>query len=146
MAAIVQPHRHLAPFADPSARALHPSRPVRPALRLVPSPVRRPRPWAPYVSLAVGLLLVVAVALGAVAIGRGALAGLAPAAPGTPGAAVTAGSGPAVTVVVQDGDTLWTIARRIQPSGDVRALVDRLAAVNGSTVVHVGDHLRVRRS
>ena len=71
---------------------------------------------------------------------------VAPAAPGTPGAAVTAGSGPAVTVVVQDGDTLWTIARRIQPSGDVRALVDRLAAVNGSTVVHVGDHLRVRRS
>ena len=146
MAAILQPHRLHGPTSPPSARALHPSRPVRPALRLVPSPVRSPRPLAPLVSLVIGLLLVAAVALGAVAVGRGALAGLAPAPPGAPGAAVSSGRGPAVTVVVQAGDSLWSIARRIQPSGDVRSLVDRLVAANGSAVVQPGTRLTVRRS
>jgi hypothetical protein len=32
------------------------------------------------------------------------------------------------TYVVQAGDTVWAIARRIQPTGDVRPLVDRLQA------------------
>src|SRR5262245_42602808 len=31
-------------------------------------------------------------------------------------------------VIVQPGDTLWSIARRVQPSGDVRPLVDKLDA------------------
>lgn len=30
--------------------------------------------------------------------------------------------------VVQPGDTLWSIARHLQPDGDVRPVVDRLAA------------------
>ena len=36
-------------------------------------------------------------------------------------------------VVVRPGDTFWTIARRVQPTGDVRPLVDRLVAGHGST-------------
>jgi len=40
--------------------------------------------------------------------------------------------------VVQPGDTLWTIARALQPAGDVRALVDRLAAEHGGSVLRPG--------
>ena len=33
----------------------------------------------------------------------------------------------ATSYVVQPGDTLWSVARSLQPSGDVRPLVDRLS-------------------
>ncbi len=46
-------------------------------------------------------------------------------------------------VEVGPGDSLWSIARRLQPEGDLRPVVDRLAAVNGGTVVHPGDRLVV---
>lgn len=46
-------------------------------------------------------------------------------------------------VEVGPGDTLWTIARRLQPSGDVRPLVDRLAASRGGTVLQVGERIEV---
>jgi hypothetical protein len=48
-----------------------------------------------------------------------------------------------MVVEVAPGDTLWTIARRLQPSGDVRPLVDRLAAAHGSTVLQVGERIMV---
>ena len=35
------------------------------------------------------------------------------------------------TVVVQPGDSLWTIARRTQPSADPRATIDAIVAANG---------------
>ena len=44
--------------------------------------------------------------------------------------------------VVQPGDTLWTIARRAQPTGDVRPLVQYLAEHNGADLV-VGDRIEV---
>jgi len=34
-------------------------------------------------------------------------------------------------VVVQAGDTLWSIARRVRPSDDPRAVVDEIATING---------------
>ncbi len=46
-------------------------------------------------------------------------------------------------VVVGPGDTLWSIARSIQPSGDVRPLVDALADANGGAAVRVGQRLVV---
>ena len=49
----------------------------------------------------------------------------------------------AVVVEVAPGDTLWSIARRLQPEGDPRPLVDRLAASNGGAVVRAGDRLVV---
>jgi nucleoid-associated protein YgaU len=47
----------------------------------------------------------------------------------------------ATVVEVAPGDTLWSIARRLQPEGDPRPLVDRLATANGGAVVRAGDRL-----
>ena len=41
--------------------------------------------------------------------------------------------------VARPGDTLWTIAREIQPQGDVRPLVDALAAQLHGTPLEPGD-------
>ena len=43
-----------------------------------------------------------------------------------------------VVYVVQPGDTLWAIARRLQPTGDVRPLVARLAAQRHGQPLEVG--------
>ncbi|MEJ5255225.1 MAG: LysM peptidoglycan-binding domain-containing protein [Acidimicrobiales bacterium] len=45
--------------------------------------------------------------------------------------------------VVQPGDTLWSIARHLQPEGEIRPLVDRLADRNGGAALHVGQRLRL---
>ena len=42
------------------------------------------------------------------------------------GESLTAGQ----VVIVKPGDTLWSIARKMQPTGDVRPLVDRIATLN----------------
>ena len=39
------------------------------------------------------------------------------------------------------GDTLWSVARSIQPSGDVRPLVDRLADRIGGAGLEVGQRI-----
>ncbi|MBA3268463.1 MAG: hypothetical protein H0T70_09440 [Acidimicrobiia bacterium] len=59
--------------------------------------------------------------------------------------ASASGAAPA-TVVVAPGDTFWSIASRIQPSGDVRPLVDRLVADHGGTALRVGGRISVPRS
>lgn len=43
--------------------------------------------------------------------------------------------------VVRPGDTLWQIARALQPTGDVRPLVQRLAAGRAGTPLLVGERL-----
>ncbi|HEY2815238.1 MAG TPA: LysM peptidoglycan-binding domain-containing protein [Acidimicrobiales bacterium] len=45
--------------------------------------------------------------------------------------------------VVQPGDTLWSIAHKLRPEGDVRAEVDRLAGLNGSSALQAGQRLRL---
>ncbi|HVM09218.1 MAG TPA: LysM domain-containing protein [Acidimicrobiales bacterium] len=47
------------------------------------------------------------------------------------------------TYVVRSGDTLWTIARRIQPQGDVRPLVDALAAERDGRPLQPGERIAV---
>ena len=45
--------------------------------------------------------------------------------------------------VVQPGDTLWSIARRAHPGGDIRPLVDQLAAQTGGRALQIGDRITV---
>jgi nucleoid-associated protein YgaU len=42
-------------------------------------------------------------------------------------------------VVVRQGDTLWSIARRVAPASDPRSVVDALAAARGTSDVRAGD-------
>ncbi|MEZ5176942.1 MAG: LysM domain-containing protein [Acidimicrobiales bacterium] len=132
MAAILEPQR----FPRPAA-------PTRPDLRLIPggrSTAPTPTRTGPAsVAVAAALVAVVLLVVATLAVGRGALAGLAPA-PATAEAPATASGR---TVVVAPGDTLWSIARRLQPTGDVRPLVDRLAAANGGAAIAAGDRLVV---
>lgn len=47
-------------------------------------------------------------------------------------------------VIVQPGDTLWSIARTLQPTGDILPLVQRLAEVHGPGVLLAGDRIDLR--
>ena len=112
--------------------ALPEARPILPRPRLVvvpPAPVvRRRRVVAALVLLAVVVLASLAVSRVATVLGG------APAS--VPGHRV----GP-VAYVVQPGDTLWGIARRLQPEGDVRSLVGALSEANGGADLQVGERL-----
>ena len=102
----------------------------RPHLRpLSPSTYRRRR------ALAAGSV----VALSAVAtLVLGALGGGSLTAPERP-LPVEAGS----VYVVQPGDTFWSIAREVEPEGDVRPVVDRLVAEHGGPTLVVGEPIRL---
>lgn len=134
MAALAAPVSALAPA--PSSRRSHlrllppvapertGPRPDEEARRLHPSVYRRRR---------------LGVATAALALGATAWTVL----PGG-GAAPTASAPPAPAAavhVVAPGDTIWSIARRLQPEGDVRATVDRLVAAHGSAVLQPGDRI-----
>ena len=45
--------------------------------------------------------------------------------------------------VVRPGDTLWSIARSLRPTGDVRGLVDRLDADRGGRPLRVGERILI---
>jgi nucleoid-associated protein YgaU len=92
--------------------------------------------------LVAAVVALVAVLLLSLAVGNGALAGLAPAPTASAGSATGA---EVVAVEVEAGDTLWSIARRVQPTGDVRPLVDRLVAQQGSTPLQPGQVIDVPR-
>lgn len=47
----------------------------------------------------------------------------------------------ATSYVVQPGDTLWSVARYLQPSGDLRPLVDRLARRTAGGPLRAGQRL-----
>jgi len=107
----------------------------------------RAQPPSVYRRRRLGAVLVVAtVALGARALALG-LAG-APV-PSLPRGATSALAGLPVpsyaqpvavrTYRVAPGDTLWAIARRLEPNGDVRNLVDELASARHGRPVRPGD-------
>ncbi len=67
---------------------------------------------------------------------------------GTGGHSHATGSAPAETgagtsYTVQPGDTLWSIAERVDPTADPRPLVARLAAQTGSESVVPGERILV---
>ena len=47
------------------------------------------------------------------------------------------------THVVAPGDTLWSIARRLVPEGDVRPVVDSLAAHRNGRPLQVGERIAI---
>jgi hypothetical protein len=100
--------------------------------RVTPATYRRRR-------LSVGLLalgVVVVAARAGVALGGSPLA-----APERRPASSAAGS--AATVVARPGDTLWSIATRLAPGDDPRALVDDLVAARGTAELQPGEHVRL---
>ena len=86
-----------------------------------------------------GLLVVAVVAL--LVLAGAALARIAG---GVPSAAGSSAPPAAVdTVVVQPGDTLWSIAEAVAPGVDPRITVDRLVERNGGAPLVVGQELHV---
>ena len=96
--------------------------------------------------LTVLVLLAIAALVAAAALdilGGGPLTAAEDSAPAASAVAVPLAIEPVAraTYVVRSGDTLWTIARRMQPTGDVRSLVDRLAAGRKGRPLQPGDRI-----
>ena len=128
MAAILAPSPHHPVVGD-----------RRPDLRLVPGGAAdRTDPAVTYRRrrLVAGLLAV-ALLTGLVVGSRALLAPLAE--PAVAGPAVGAAGPGDASVVVAPGDTYWSIARRIRPTGEVRSLVDELVRANGAGPIQPGD-------
>ena len=62
----------------------------------------------------------------------------------TPASTAAPAVAPARSVyVVQPGDTLWSIAQKLDPTGDPRETVDRLVDLNGGSALQPGQRLRL---
>ena len=111
-------------------------------LRVVPPPARRRRRRrsgaAVYRRRRVAVLVMAAILFFAARAALAALGGGPLTASGAP--ALNAGR-PAVTYVVRPGDTWWSIARALHPSGDLRATVDRLVAAHGGAPLQAGERI-----
>ncbi len=87
-----------------------------------------------------------AILLGCILFGVWTLGSGARVAFGGPSVSVRS-DGPALpgrsVVIAQAGDTYWSIAKSLRPTGDIRATVDALVAANGGRPLRVGDRLVV---
>jgi hypothetical protein len=141
VAAVVLPSYH-----DRWQRVI-PTQPTQPVLRLVPpcrptpAVYRRRRTLAGLVA-AVVTLVMLPVGVPLLRAGVGVLGGSPLASSGAPAVAHLQ---PALAevYVVRRGDTLWSIARAVHPSGDVRPLVDRLASGRHGLPLHPGDRITI---
>ena len=61
------------------------------------------------------------------------------------GQARPVGDGPvgASVVIVQPGDTLWSLARQVQPDGDIRPLVAQFSRAHGGSSLSAGERIVV---
>jgi hypothetical protein len=98
-----------------------------------------------------GLALAVLLALAAVGAHNLLGADAAATGPASPaainhpsGADATTTSSAPDEVVVQPGDSIWSIARRLHPTAEVRGVVDALQRRLGGTALEVGQHINVR--
>lgn len=122
----------------PSVRCALPYRcpaPGFPTVRGQPSAVNRRRAAVAFAAItALGILL-----------GVGSLAGAGRAAePAARSATFIADRSvpvSSITYIIQPGDTLWALARRQQPEGDIRPLVAQLRAAVGSAALVPGQHI-----
>jgi hypothetical protein len=129
----------LAPRTQPTTPPPGPGSPRRPALRVLeggraPSRLAQQAVYRRRRLVAVALLVLTALVVLLLASAVVASAG-----GGTPVPA--AGTASSVVHVVQPGDTLWTIARELEPNSDVRLTVDRLVDLNGGAPLTVGQRL-----
>lgn len=51
--------------------------------------------------------------------------------------------GPTRVVQADSGDTLWTLAREVRPTGDIRPAVEAMLAERGGAELDIGDQVRV---
>lgn len=129
-------HPHLQPTTVPPG----PGRPDRPHLRVLAggrAPARLAQQAVYRRRRLVAALLVVAVLAASLILASAAVARIAGGVPSS------AAGGPSPTVVVQPGDTLWSIAAAAAPDADVRVTVDRLVALNGGAPIVVGQELEL---
>lgn len=152
MVAVIVPHsqpRRVVPGHDrPGLRVIEGGRSRRGPIRaegratrpLHPAVYRRRR-----IGVLMSVLVVAAVVwlavIGAASVAQGPMAAGPTAMQAASGA--TASPAPVRSYVVKPGDTLWTVARHLQPSGDVRHLVDALAERNGGASLQVGQSLQL---
>lgn len=141
MAAIVHPHPAERPtrphlvLVGPDYRASRPA----PLVRRAPSrrvAYRRRRLAAVVVLVALAFVVQLVLHAASAWLGGGSLTASEPRS--APAAATVSASS---VHVVQPGDTLWTLARRAQPTGDVRPLVGRLAAAQDGRALRPGQRI-----
>jgi Tfp pilus assembly protein FimV len=114
-----------------------------PSLGVTNRPPARPHPSVAVRRRRAAITLVILAALG-ILLGAGSLAGAGQAPPSSSSRVELDTTAVAsATHVVQPGDTLWSVARRIQPEGDVRPLVARLRAAHGPGPLLPGEPLRI---
>jgi nucleoid-associated protein YgaU len=124
-----------------------PQRATRPDLRLIPggaAAARRCRqPLAVYRRRRIAAALLASTVAVLVMAGASSLERRLTEEPAEPTPAAT--DAPAVidgpTYVVQPGDTVWSIAGRLDPDGDIRPTVDRLAEAAGGTTLQPGQRI-----
>jgi hypothetical protein len=171
MAALLHDHRPPTPAAVPAPVARFFALEVVPDLDPAPAPEPRPqlrvlpggadarrvrRPAAVYRRRRIAVLAVAVAVLTLLAIAAAVASSLAASsateavdadgappveAPSPAAAAVAPEAALTGTYVVQPGDTLWHIATDLDPSGDVRALVDDLADLAGPGPLEAGQRL-----
>jgi LysM repeat protein len=144
MAAVIVPSSINAPSRRPGAAPEQ----ARPPLRLIDggrAPARRAAQRVYRRRRAVALVAVVVAAAVIALAAVGARSLVTERATPSQTSAATAAAPPAAAeaYVVQPGDTLWVIARRLHPSGDVRKVVDELADRAGGPELQPGQRIDV---
>jgi nucleoid-associated protein YgaU len=137
VAVLADTHMIFESDASPVARPL---RPTSAPHRLDPSVYRRRRLLVAGVALVLLGLLVPPMSA-VLATVQSALAGTGGGPLTTTGAAAGISTASETVWVVRPGDTLWTIARRVEPQRDPRAVVDQLANELHGTSLYPGEQI-----
>lgn len=123
-------HSSVISISTTRTRAARPELPTRPA-----KPARSPRAARPLRTGAVVLVAVVAFLLS-----FGAVTAMVESSVGASNTSVPADAPD--YVVAKPGDTIWAIARRIMPVGNINGLVAELVRLNGATI-NAGQQVRI---
>jgi len=159
MAAVIAPYPRSTPVHRPSSAPSGPplrvipggrqaarayarqARPIGPVGLVHPAVYRRRRFGVALALVSIALVGYLALMGLGVVFGDGAAQADARPSAGASAVAVASAPAPSTAYVVQPGDTLWSIARHLHPSGDIRSLVDELSARAGSGSLQSGQRL-----